>query len=183
MGYKSRYQDQTYYYETVSGGNSSRRRYLQSTRVTQRWIPRPVIPSWEKEFCLKIGSFTWENFLYRKKCICHFEKVLNWSDLAAEEAFQHAKNKFYVEFHNFPFVETFKPNPDLYIDEIDWNSDIDPKLLEELELALMKPEEEEDQDLIPIEEIIPTGCKVLTGLIINCGEGEPQVSHPPMKDL
>ncbi|XP_060168929.1 uncharacterized protein LOC132599644 [Lycium barbarum] len=194
MGFKSRYQDLTCYFETVPIGRSSTRRYLQSTREAQRWVWTSAIPAWEKEFCLKIGSFTWDNFLNCKNYTYHFENILNWNDLAAEEAFQHPKNRFYVEFHNFPFVETFKLDPNLYIEEIDWNSEIDPELLEELELALMQEEQGEgDENLIPsylrrtydipIEEIIPTGWdddsfdkwNVLTGLIVgdhsSCGEG------------
>ncbi|XP_033509522.1 uncharacterized protein LOC142164115 [Nicotiana tabacum] len=188
MGFKSRNHGQTIYYG----------------RKTTRRIWVPAVPAWEKEFCLKNGEFTWENFLECKRYTYHFEKILEWNDSAAEEAFNYAKNRFNAEFHNLKFVDTnFEPNPNLYIDEIDWNnSEIDPQLLLELELALKAADEEDDGINIPkhlrrtyempIEKIVPTGwdvvdfveCNILTGLIVgdhsSCGEGA-EVSRRPCR--
>ncbi|KAK6776322.1 hypothetical protein RDI58_027323 [Solanum bulbocastanum] len=110
---------------------------------------------------------------------------------SGEKAFYDAKNKFYAEFHNLPFDNFELQNPDLYIDEIDWNPKIDSNLLEELGFALLMKKKETDlvQVRTLIEEIVPSGWDVdddvykngLTGLIVgdhtNSGEGA-KVSHP-----
>ena len=83
------------------------------------------------------------------------------------------------------------PNPDLYIDEIDWHSKIDSKLHEELEFALQMKKKGTNlvQVRTLIEEIVPSGWDVdvdvykngLTGLIVgdpsDSGEGV-KVSPP-----
>ncbi|KAH0715324.1 hypothetical protein KY284_008229 [Solanum tuberosum] len=160
---------------------------MQSTRTTQQWVWRPAIfPSWEKEFCLKNSSFkSWKNFLRYKENTRFYYEILNWDDSAGEKAFYDAKNKFYAEFRNLHFDNLELSNPDLYIDEIDWNPKIDSNLLEELEFALLMKKKGTNlvQVRTLIEEIVPSGWDVdddvykngLTGLIVGdhskSGEG------------
>ncbi|CAI9765648.1 unnamed protein product [Fraxinus pennsylvanica] len=65
---------------------------------------QPRVPSWEKEFCKVIG----------------------------EEAFSNAKKRFWAKSQGLP-CDASLPDPDLYIDEINWSSEIDPEVQLELE--------------------------------------------------
>ncbi|KAL3621987.1 hypothetical protein CASFOL_034183 [Castilleja foliolosa] len=93
----------------------------------------PDIPLWEKEFCYEIGSFTWKHFLDAKKNAIDYssEKIMEWDDSAAEEAFHNAKKMFYAEKFNWPSVISGVNDysPDLYIDEIKWDDDDREQLL------------------------------------------------------
>ncbi|KAG8370997.1 hypothetical protein BUALT_Bualt13G0041300 [Buddleja alternifolia] len=157
-----------------------------SRKQKSNMVWMPAVPSWEKEFCYKIGSFTWENFLEAKKATIFGEKVFEWDDSAAKEAFDSAKNRFFAQINGLPIPDESDPNPDLYIDEIDSEAETDSELLHELELAkeyVSVDQEEENRNEyvpdwyhIPIEDIKPTGWdiedeefsggKVLTGLVI-----------------
>ena len=80
----------------------------------------PKIPKWEREFCYKIGSFTWENFIEAKKQTRFFYKITDWNDSAVEEAFLRSKYRFFAMI-NGVVVNSDDLNPDLYIDEIHWD--------------------------------------------------------------
>ncbi|KAF8395768.1 hypothetical protein HHK36_019719 [Tetracentron sinense] len=56
------------------------------------------------------------------------ENVVQWNDSASEEAFHNAKKRFWAEINGLPH-DVPLPDPDMYIDEVDWNSEIDPELL------------------------------------------------------
>jgi len=96
--------------------------------------------------------------LHYKENTRFYYEILNWDDSAGEKAFYDAKNKFYAEFRNLPFDNLELSNPDLYIDEIDWNPKIDSNLLEELEFALLMKKKGTDlvQVRTLIEEIVPS---------------------------
>lgn len=61
-----------------------------------------------------------------------YENIVQWNDSAGEEAFQNAKNRFWAKINDRP-CDISLPDPDIYIDEIDWNSSIDPELILDLE--------------------------------------------------
>ncbi|XP_042006076.1 uncharacterized protein LOC121754848 [Salvia splendens] len=82
------------------------------------WVPK--IPKWEREFCYKIGSFTWENFIEAKKQTRFSYKIMDWNDYAAKEAFLSSKNRFFATI-NGSLSDSDDLNPDLYIDEIHWD--------------------------------------------------------------
>ncbi|GFY84729.1 hypothetical protein Acr_03g0015030 [Actinidia rufa] len=63
------------------------------------------VPSWEKKFCTVVGSIPW-----RKR---HSKN---------------AKNRFWAEINGLP-CDISLPDPDIYIDQIDWNSKVDPELV------------------------------------------------------
>lgn len=58
--------------------------------------------------------------------------VLNWNDLAGEEAFHNAKRRFWAKIHCIT-CNISPPDPDMYIDDIDWNPYIDPELVQNLD--------------------------------------------------
>ncbi|KAB1201450.1 hypothetical protein CJ030_MR0G003685 [Morella rubra] len=104
---------------------------------SQNWRP-PVdawqasVPSWEKKFCTLVGSVPWRKVLETKKCMYLYDNVVQWNDSAGEEAFNNAKNRYWAEINCLP-CNISLPDPDMYIDEVDWNSSVDPELLLDLE--------------------------------------------------
>ncbi|CAI9099783.1 OLC1v1036657C2 [Oldenlandia corymbosa var. corymbosa] len=93
---------------------------------------QPTIPSWEKKFCKDVGSFDWATLVDMKKYVYLYENVVNWDDSAGKEAFQNAKKRFLANMHGHP-CDISLPDPDLFIDEVDWDSEINPELLNDLE--------------------------------------------------
>lgn len=62
-----------------------------------------------------------------KKFTHLYENVVKWDDSAGEEAFSNAKKRFWAELNGLP-CHVFLPDPDLYIDKVDWDSEADPDL-------------------------------------------------------
>ncbi|CAL5420760.1 unnamed protein product [Camellia sinensis] len=125
---------------------------------------QPTVPSWEKKFCTVVGSVPWRKIVETKKCIHLYDNVLKWNDSAGEEAFHNAKNRFWAEINGFP-CDISLPNPDIHIDKIDWNSNIDPELLLDLEREFVVPDDQEKREqvviigepLVPSESFSPAG--------------------------
>ncbi|KAG6677055.1 hypothetical protein I3843_14G007200 [Carya illinoinensis] len=114
-------------------------------REFDHYIPpewKDGVPLWEKKFCTLVGSIPWgkivdtKNFMY-----CH-NNVVSWDDSAGEEAFQNAKKRFWSKI-NCLRCDISLPDPDIYIDEIDWKPNIDPELIKELDQYCFVPDEEE----------------------------------------
>ncbi|KAF4355562.1 hypothetical protein CsatB_016211 [Cannabis sativa] len=106
------------------------------TRNQPTEIWQSTVPKWEKDFCYTVGSVPWRKVLDTKKYIHLHENIVKWNDSASEEAFRQAKNRFWAHINGLA-SEVVLPDPDIYIDEVDWNSEIDPELLLDLE---RKPE-------------------------------------------
>ncbi|KAG9444992.1 hypothetical protein H6P81_016332 [Aristolochia fimbriata] len=139
MGDWRRHQRENSHHE---GSNRSKNRRPPSGREGS-W--QPSIPSWEKKFCYSTCSIPWGKLLETKKLMCYFPNVVEWNDSAGEEAFRNAKARFWAEFHGFT-CNISLPDPDMYIDEIDWNCYIDPELLNELDQPVAPSDDEERKD-------------------------------------
>lgn len=100
------------------------------------------VPAWEKRFCYVIGSVPWRKLVNAKKFISCHSNILDWDDSAVEDAFQNAKKRFWANMNGFA-CDISPPDPDIYIDEVDWNSVIDPELMKELDQAYFAPADEE----------------------------------------
>ncbi|CAA0829850.1 Unknown protein [Striga hermonthica] len=61
-----------------------------------------------------------------KKCMHFYENVIKWDDSAGEEAFHHAKTRYWARINGL-CCDSPLPDPNLYIDKIDWNSKIAPE--------------------------------------------------------
>ncbi|KAJ0019949.1 hypothetical protein Pint_30985 [Pistacia integerrima] len=81
------------------------------------------VPAWEKKFCQEVGLIPWKKLVNAKMYIYGFDHVVQWNDSAAEEAFKKAKLRYWSQINDEP-CEIPLPNPDMYIDEIDWNSEM-----------------------------------------------------------
>ncbi|XP_022742322.1 uncharacterized protein LOC111293707 [Durio zibethinus] len=90
------------------------------------------VPMWEKKFCTLVGRISWRKVVDAKKSICYNNDVLNWDDSAGKEAFQNAKKRYLAEINGFS-CNISAPDPNAYIDEINWNPYIDPELIRDLE--------------------------------------------------
>lgn len=62
-----------------------------------------------------------------------------WDASAGEEALNDAKKRYWAHINGL-LCDNPLPNPDLYIDEIDWNSYIDPELISDLDRQFFNPD-------------------------------------------
>lgn len=135
------------------------------------------VPAWEKRFCLEVGGMQWKYFLKAKRYTSLFTNVMEWEDSAGKESFQQAKSRFWAKNGGLPCKFLPLPNPDMYIDKIDWNAKLDPQLLAELEAARRQVEEYKEENApVLLSEIRATGwdedCEewhkplVITGMIV-----------------
>ncbi|KAM7271984.1 hypothetical protein ACFE04_031198 [Oxalis oulophora] len=116
---------------------------------------QPTVPAWEKKFCTSVGCMSWDQLLEGQRFVYLYDNILQWNDCAAKEAFNNAKNRFWSEVNGFP-CNIPPPDPDKYIDKIDWDSEIDPELLLDLEKDPEIPDEtkKSKEVVVIIEESI-----------------------------
>ncbi|CAK8564980.1 unnamed protein product [Lathyrus sativus] len=103
------------------------------------------IPLWEKKYCTLSGCVAWKKIIDSKELIYCHQNVLDWKDSGAEEAFQNAKKRYWAKFKNLP-CDISLPDPDAYIEHVDWNPCIDPELIMEIDNAHFSIPDEEEQD-------------------------------------
>ncbi|PQQ01617.1 uncharacterized protein Pyn_33217 [Prunus yedoensis var. nudiflora] len=92
------------------------------------------VPGWEKQFCMRAGSVPWGKLVETKKYMLSLHKnIVQWNDSAGEEAFNDAKSRFWAEINGLS-CNISLPDPDAYIDDVDWSSsNIDPEVILDLE--------------------------------------------------
>ncbi|KAI4348650.1 hypothetical protein L6164_009349 [Bauhinia variegata] len=131
------------------------------------------VPSWEKRFCASVGAVPWGKLLEAKRYMYLFDNVVKWDDSAGREAFDNAKQRFWAEINGFP-CNISLPDPNIYIDDVDWNSSIDPELIQDLEREKDFPSEETKE-----EKLVVLGSSVLLNQkIIPTGWGEAEEAVP-----
>ncbi|MFQ6644756.1 hypothetical protein Gotur_019649 [Gossypium turneri] len=141
-------------------GNNRQLSY--SRQRTTHPKPEPL-PTWEKTFCIEVGAMPWERFVELKKNLYEHDKVFEWDDSASLTAFQEAKQRFWEIYHGFPCENKLPSNAaDLYIEDVDWNFEIDPKLFSKIK-SLTDDEDGEKHNVkemdwfsIPLEKIQAT---------------------------
>ncbi|KAK8307410.1 hypothetical protein V6Z11_D03G192800 [Gossypium hirsutum] len=107
---------------------------------------------------------SWKKFVESKNNLFKTDKVFEWDDSTGLKAFQKAKQRFWEYYHRFPCTNKLPSNAaDMHIDDIDWNSKIDPKLFLEIK-SISDDEEEEKEEVkridsfsIPLEQIKAPG--------------------------
>ncbi|XP_021295812.1 uncharacterized protein LOC110425270 isoform X1 [Herrania umbratica] len=100
------------------------------------------VPLWEKKFCTLVGLVSWRKIVDAKKFMCYNDNVLNWDDSAGEEAFQNAKKRYWAEINGLS-CDIPTPDPDAFIDRINWNPHIDPELITDLEQEYFAPKDKD----------------------------------------
>ncbi|KAE9612477.1 hypothetical protein Lalb_Chr06g0173531 [Lupinus albus] len=92
-------------------------------------------------FCSKVGAVPWRKLVEAKKYLSLHENVMKWDDSACIEAFDNAKKRFSASIKGIPCTISL-PNPDIYINDIHWNSIVDDELIMELESETNVPIDE-----------------------------------------
>ncbi|CAL0317094.1 unnamed protein product [Lupinus luteus] len=138
----------------------------------QKWVP--TVPQWEKMFCSKIGGVPWKKLVEAKKYLSLHENVMKWDDSACIEAFDNAKKRFLASIKGLP-CDISLPDPDIYIDNIDWNSTVNDEVIMELE----------SQTNIPIDEgVVILDYSILYGETFGCiGWGDAEVEDPSKQHI
>lgn len=138
--YRKTKEENSHHY--IQKGVGSKPRSQNYKRPSFGWQPS----SWEKKFCAAAGV-PWQKVLETKKYMDmdQDQKVLRWNDSAVEEAFRNAKTRFWAQMHGQP-CDIKPPDPDIFIDKIDWDSDnVDPQLISDLDKR--EPETPFDTDI------------------------------------
>ncbi|KAK9671125.1 hypothetical protein RND81_12G008300 [Saponaria officinalis] len=86
----------------------------------------------EERFCATIGGVSLQEIVENQRYMYQHKKILEWNDSAVEEAFRDAKNRFLANIHGQP-CDIKLPDPDIFNDNVNWNSTVDPDLLSDLE--------------------------------------------------
>ncbi|KAG2262491.1 hypothetical protein Bca52824_069570 [Brassica carinata] len=100
------------------------------------------VPAWEKDFCAKVGSVPWSKVLEAKRFMHLYERVVQWDDSAGEDAFNKAKSHYWAEINGVS-CDLPLPDPDVYIDDVDWDAGVDTELVLDLERGPDPGREEE----------------------------------------
>ncbi|KAF1002311.1 hypothetical protein AG4045_010823 [Apium graveolens] len=173
-----------------SYGRPENQRRYHPRKIAPTYVWRPRVPTWEREFTAKIGNIKWEKFVEARKWNWLYPKILEWKDSACEEAFTAAKTRFWDQYHGYE-SQVPLPDPDMYIDNIDWTSEPDENNGDED--PMLSISEDDDDDVpepepavmdLPLpghEEIKPTGWNfedppetdLLTGFLV--GEDDDSV--------
>lgn len=98
-----------------------------------------TVPSWEKKFCSSVGSISWKKLLETKKTIHLYDNIIKWNDSAGKEAFEKAKHDFYANTYNLPSDNRLQ-DADIYIDNVDWDSEVDQNLILDLDSDAVVPD-------------------------------------------
>ncbi|KAI3445094.1 hypothetical protein Pfo_001759 [Paulownia fortunei] len=96
------------------------------------------VTSWEIDYCKSV-RVPWHKVLASKKYVYCHPSVLNWDDSAGKEALQNAKQRYWAMINGFP-CDNPLPDPDIYVDEIDWDPYMDPELMADLDLQVFNPD-------------------------------------------
>ncbi|ONK61464.1 uncharacterized protein A4U43_C08F30190 [Asparagus officinalis] len=91
-----------------------------------------AIPPWERRFCTSVCLVPWGRICAAKVSLSAYKNIAEWDDIAAFEAFQNSKARYWAHINGLPFHIPL-PDPDMYIDKVDHKTVIDPKLVEDLE--------------------------------------------------
>ncbi|XP_051142664.1 uncharacterized protein LOC127259390 [Andrographis paniculata] len=81
------------------------------------------VPTWEKDFCREVGGLDWGTLVETQRYMHLYPNIMNWDDSGAEEAFHNAKRRYWAKINGLPSGPS--PDPNLYIDFIDWEAEGD----------------------------------------------------------
>ncbi|KAL6009972.1 hypothetical protein ACLOJK_000403 [Asimina triloba] len=105
--------------------------YSSSAHVLGPWYPS--VPSWEKRFCTSVCLIPWRKVCETQKMMQYcYQNIVEWDDSAGEEALKNAKERYWASINGLP-CDLSLPDPDMYIDEVEWDCTIDPQLIADLE--------------------------------------------------
>ncbi|KAK4372088.1 hypothetical protein RND71_007472 [Anisodus tanguticus] len=120
-------------------------------------IQENSVPSWEIDFCRSAG-IPWHKVVSAKKYMYCYDNVVKWDDSAGQEALDDAKRRYWAWLSGV-HPQSPPPNPDMYIDKVDWDSTIDPELILDLDREYFNPNEPETS--IKSENNLVSGCTLV----------------------
>jgi hypothetical protein len=106
--------------------------------------------------------------------------VVNWADSAVKEAFDNAKNRFWAEFNGFP-CNIPLPDPNIYIDDVDWNAPVDNELYLDLDKeaeSLCVMEEKVEEPVILDRSLLLNKSFSIPGWPEPTGWGDDEITKP-----
>ena len=132
------------------------------------------MPLWEKKFCASIGAVPWRKLIEVKRYMSLHPNVVNWNDSAVKEAFDNAKSRFWAEINGIP-CDIPLPDPNIYIDDVDWNATIDPELYLDVEREAVAHRNIEEKGQ---EAVILSSSFLLSHSFSGPGWGDEEVIKP-----
>ncbi|XP_010452293.1 PREDICTED: uncharacterized protein LOC104734420 [Camelina sativa] len=114
------------------------------------------VPAWEKDFCAVIGSVPWWKVVEAKRFMHLYDRVVQWDDSAGEDAFNSAKSRFYAEINGFT-CDLSLPDPDVYIDDVDWDAEVDAELIIDLERGPDLIPEDKEEHVVILDGLVLSG--------------------------
>lgn len=84
-----------------------------------------------------------------------YDRVVQWDDSAGEDAFKNAKSRFWAEINGFT-CDLSLPDPDVYIDYVDWDAEVDTDLILDLERG-PDPITEEEEHVVILDALVLSG--------------------------
>ncbi|ESQ40311.1 hypothetical protein EUTSA_v10014260mg [Eutrema salsugineum] len=137
--------------------NNYNHHHQRDTTMTQSSKPplanyKLSVPAWEKEFCAVVGSVPWRRVLEAKRFMHLYDGVAQWDDSAGEEAFKNAKSRYWAEINGAP-CDLSLPDPDVYIDDVDWESEVDAELILDLERGPNPIAGEEEEHVVILDAL------------------------------
>ncbi|WJX78328.1 hypothetical protein P8452_61564 [Trifolium repens] len=151
---------------------------LPKSIVVESFSP---VPKWEMKFCYSVGSVQWKKVIDCKKYMFMYPNVLKWNDSAVKEAFDNAKNRFWAELNGFP-CNIPLPDPNIYIDDVDWNAPVDNELYLDLDKeaeSLCVMEEKVEEPVILDRSLLLNKSFSIPGWPEPTGWGDDEVTKPP----
>ncbi|CAH2074236.1 unnamed protein product [Thlaspi arvense] len=115
----------------------------------------PSVPAWEKEFCAVVGSVPWKKVVEAKRFMHLYDRVVQWDDSAGEDAFKNAKSRYWAEINGVPCGLSL-PDPDVYIDDVDWDAEVDTELILDLERG-PDPITGEEEHVVILDALVLSG--------------------------
>ncbi|MBA0771627.1 hypothetical protein Gotri_007119 [Gossypium trilobum] len=95
---------------------------------------------------MKVGAMSWKRFVDVKNNLFKTDKGFEWDDSTTIKVFQETKQRFSENYHGFSCKNKLPSNAiDLYIDDIDWNLEINPKIFSEIKSISYDEEKEEKE--------------------------------------
>lgn len=136
------------------------------------------VPAWEKDFCAKVGSVPWSKVLEAKRFMHLYERVVQWDDSAGEDAFNKAKSHYWAEINGVS-CDLPLPDPDVYIDDVDWDAQVDNELVLDLERG---PDpgrgERGEEHVVILDALFSSGQYSGQGWGTGWGDAEENVGKP-----
>ncbi|KAE9621669.1 hypothetical protein Lalb_Chr01g0017211 [Lupinus albus] len=117
-----------------------------------------TVPSWEKKFCSSVGAVPWRKLLESQKYMYLHENV--------------------AEINGLP-CNILLPDPNIYVDDVDWNSCVDPELILDLERdRTVLGDEARDQEVVILDSYL------LMDQSFSCtGWGDAEAATPKPNDM